>query len=884
MNKIFIILLSFSFVLGQHFNRKIDESTSNSYYSSTTLSKELSSIISISTLAGSGVSGSDDGTGTAASFGYIEGVSIDSKGNIFVAGTGNNLIRKITPEGVVTTFAGSGSAGSDDGTGTAASFYRPGYMAIDSLDNIYLTDTGNNLIRKITSEGVVTTFAGSGSAGSDDGTGIAASFNNPWGIAIDTNKNLFVSENKGHVIRKITPEGVVTTFAGSGTAGSDDGTGISATFQDPMDIDIDSKNNIFVGDRGNYLIRKITPEGVVTTFAGSGTIGSDDGIGTAASFYRPDALTIDSNDNIYVTDYSNDNIRKITPNAEVTTFIPTSAGFDGPVGIDITSNDKVIYFVEYTGYKITKVIINSPPVINAIDDVTINEDESTTISLSATDSDGDSISFIVSADQRTELRFDGEDDYVLIPDNANLNYGTDDFAYSAWFKTESVEGTQQILHKRSGNNYEVQLSGSSIVAYIGEPGNEHSLFFSQISIDKWYHILIGRINGVATMYVNGIVEDTVTATGSVTTTDPLYIGSDTGSEDFIGLIKDVAVWSHGLSDSAVIAIYNNGNPIDLTKSNGDYTYSDKLKGYWRLNDTSTTAEDLSGSANHGTIYGALSIISGSEFITSTISSSSLTLLPDPNWNGKSTITVIADDQFSYDTTSFNLTVNPVQDPPTAFEWISQESDSIYVTQDSLNLEELYTLEWSVSEDVDSEAIYYIVNWQIGTLLSGSFGQSTVTSLSLTNEENAEGPFALHPYLVTLPRLTVYFTAYATDGIDTVKVSGNDRVLFVNRYEYLSTESDVIPTEYALYENFPNPFNPSTTLRFDLPYSGDVSLTIYNMLGQKVKSFDMRGIQAGKHTLKWNATNDLGEKVGTGVYLYQLQTRDFMKTRKMIFMK
>ena len=88
--------------------------------------------------------------------------------------------------------------------------------------------------------------------------------------------------------------------------------------------------------------------------------------------------------------------------------------------------------------------------------------------------------------------------------------------------------------------------------------------------------------------------------------------------------------------------------------------------------------------------------------------SSLTLLPDPNWNGKSTITVIADDQFSYDTTSFNLTVNPVQDPPTAFEWISQESDSIYVTQDSLNLEELYTLEWSVSEDVDSEAIYYIV--------------------------------------------------------------------------------------------------------------------------------------------------------------------------------
>ena len=155
MNKLFIILLSYSFVLAQSFDREIDEPTVNSDYSRTTLSNELSSIVSISTLAGSGVSGSTDGTGTAASFGSIEGVSIDSKGNIFVAGVGNHLIRKITPEGVVTTFAGSGSAGSDDGTGTAASFYRPGYMAIDSLDNIYLTDTGNHLIRKITSEGVV---------------------------------------------------------------------------------------------------------------------------------------------------------------------------------------------------------------------------------------------------------------------------------------------------------------------------------------------------------------------------------------------------------------------------------------------------------------------------------------------------------------------------------------------------------------------------------------------------------------------------------------------------------------------------------------------------------------------------------------------------------
>ena len=751
-------------------------------------------------------------------------------------------------------------------------------MAIDSLDNIYLTDINTNLIRKITPDAVVTTFAGSGTKATTDGTGTAASFNSPWGITIDSNGNLFVSELAGHVIRKITPGAVVTTFAGSGTAGSIDSKGILASFKDPMDIDIDSNNNIFVGDRGNHKIRKITSEGVVTTFAGSGTVGSVDNTGILASFNHPDALTIDSKNNIYVADFSNDNIRKITPEGLVTTFINSDAGFDGPVGIDIASDDRSIYFAEFSKYKITKVFINTPVVIDTINDVTINEDESTTISLITSDADGDSITFFLSEDSRTELRFDGDDDYVAIPDNANLNYGTDDFAYSAWFNTESMQGTQQIVHKRSGNNYEVQLSGSSMVAYIGEPGNQHSLLFSQISIDKWYHVLIGRTNGLATMYVNGVVVDTITATGSVTTTDPLYIGSDTGSEDFIGLIKDVAIWSHGLSDSAVIAIYNNGSSIDLTKNNEYYIYSDKLKGYWRLNDTSTIAKDQSGSANDGTIYGAESITSDLKFITSIFSGSSLTLLPDPNWNGQSIITVIADDKYSYDTTSFTLTVTPVQDPPSAFEWISSASDTIAI--DSTNLDSTYSLEWSASTDVDGEPINYFVYAKVGIYPEVEIYDGTSTSASLAYQEILEGVFEG----LIVNGATVRLNVKATDGIDTLDVTGENRVLYVNRYDYLSVENEGLPTEFALHENYPNPFNPSTTLRFDLPYSSDVNLTIYNMLGQKVKSFDMIGIQAGKHTLRWNATNDLGEKVGTGVYLYQLQTKDFMKTRKMIYMK
>ena len=136
----------------------------------------------------------------------------------------------------------------------------------------------------------------------------------------------------------------------------------------------------------------------------------------------------------------------------------------------------------------------------------------------------------------------------------------------------------------------------------------------------------------------------------------------------------------------------------------------------------------------------------------------------------------------------------------------------------------------------------------------------------------------------LPRVTVQFSLKATDGIDTVNITGDNRVLFINRYEYLSTVSEGIPTEFALHENYPNPFNPTTTLRFDLPELSDMTLIVYNMLRQKVKTFSMLSIPAGYRSVTWDATNDLGQQVGAGVYLYQLQTKDFVKTRKMVLLK
>ncbi|MBX9808411.1 MAG: SMP-30/gluconolactonase/LRE family protein, partial [Flavobacteriaceae bacterium] len=249
-----------------------------------------------------------------------QGVTVDVLGNVYLADTDNNLIRKISPTGYISPFAGSSIAGSTNGIGTAASFNSPNGIAVDGSGNFYVTDRDNNKIRKITQAGVVSTFAGSGTAGSTNGSGTVASFNNLSGIAVDVSGNVYVTESLNNKIRKITPTGVVSTFAGSGLQGSADGIGTVASFNYPSGIAVDASGNVYVADRGNYKIRKITPAGVVSTFAGSGVRGSADGTGTAASFGSPNGVAIDTSGNIYITGDDYSKIRMITSTGVVSSF------------------------------------------------------------------------------------------------------------------------------------------------------------------------------------------------------------------------------------------------------------------------------------------------------------------------------------------------------------------------------------------------------------------------------------------------------------------------------------------------------------------------------------------------------------------------------------
>ena len=268
----------------------------------------------VSTLGGNGTAGSTDGNATVSRFNAPSDIAI-SGGNLFIADSGSHTIRRLTLSGNATTFAGSaGVAGSAEGNGTAASFNTPRGIAADSAGTLYVADAGNHAIRKISPAGAVTVFAGTaGTAGSADGTGTAAQFNTPSGIAVDDSGNVFVADTGNHVIRKITPAGAVTTFAGTaGSSGSANGTGTAARFNAPSGIAADGTGTLYVADSGNNAVRRITSAGIVSTVAG-GTAGAANGTGAGATFQDPSGIAVDAEGlNVYVADSGNHVIRRGT--------------------------------------------------------------------------------------------------------------------------------------------------------------------------------------------------------------------------------------------------------------------------------------------------------------------------------------------------------------------------------------------------------------------------------------------------------------------------------------------------------------------------------------------------------------------------------------------
>jgi sugar lactone lactonase YvrE len=310
--------------------------------------------VTVSTLAGTGVEGYADGSAQNAQFNIPTGLAVDANINIYVADSKNHAIRRITPNGIVVLWAGDLTPGFADGLSTIAKFKNPECIAIDVAGNVYVSDGGNHSIRKIDLNGNVSTIAGNGSAGYADGLQSSAQFNNPNGLAIDANGNIYVADGGNHCIRKITPEGLVSTLAGNGTAGNANGGGNNARFNQPYGVALNTNGDIYVSDIKNERICKVTPEGFVTTFVGVESTSS----GTTSQFPWPLGIAFDNDGNLLVVDYFRTRVLKVPPSGTSVGVLAgngrlghldgsgTTAEFNAPINITVDKNGNV-YVSEY---------------------------------------------------------------------------------------------------------------------------------------------------------------------------------------------------------------------------------------------------------------------------------------------------------------------------------------------------------------------------------------------------------------------------------------------------------------------------------------------------------------------------------------------------------
>jgi sugar lactone lactonase YvrE len=289
----------------------------------------------INTVAGNGSFGfsGDGGPATSAQLNFPASVAVDSVGNLYFSDSANNRIRKVTPDGTISTVAGNGTAGfsGDGGPATMAQLNNPFGVAIDTAGNLYIADPNNGRIRKITAAGEINTVAGNGSFGfsGDGGPATSAQLGSPPGVAVDSAGNLYIADSFNHCIRKVTPSGVISTVVGTGSPGfsGDGGPAISAMLNGPSGVAVDSTGNLYIADRGNFRVRKVMASGVIDTVAGNGTAGysGDGGPATLAQMSFPTSVVADPANNIYISDQTNHAVRKVTFVSASDAFFPQVA-------------------------------------------------------------------------------------------------------------------------------------------------------------------------------------------------------------------------------------------------------------------------------------------------------------------------------------------------------------------------------------------------------------------------------------------------------------------------------------------------------------------------------------------------------------------------------
>ena len=580
-------------------------------------------------LAGSTL-GFVNGTGAAARFNNPTGIARLMFNDFVVCDTGNNAIRRVTtsfPLGVTTTIAGnSGTAGYVDGPASSAKFNQPFGIAVNTAnDDIYISDTFNHVIRKISGT-TVSTFAGS-TQGYTDGAASAAQFDTPLGLVLDSNGNVFVIDKAR--IRKITPAGVVTTFAGSSTAGYLDGTGTAAQFANGMSgITIDPNNNLYVTDTGNLRVRKITPAGVVTTFAGSGVYGADDGEASVATFSYFGGISYHIGSGPFalnVADNNNNRVRKITVvPATVPTITnisainsSTSATINYSLNANFGATTSVVKYglsstnlsSQVTGFsasgnslttssaQISGLVINtlyyyqieatnsagtttssigtfstSPdPTFQVIAEYNFNNTYNNVLGTNAfTSNIGTSFTLDRNGNTNSAININNTGATATI---LNLPYGSASRTISFWAKLNTIQTPYNMTFSYGSPGSGSACGGgfnSSSVDFYGYANNLNAV--STNSQGVWYFFTYTYDGTNAKIYKNGTLLNTVAKSWNTLNNSNIFkLGIGVGGEFlFNGAIDDFKIFNNALNDNQILQLYNN----NLTLSSQNFNQKD----------------------------------------------------------------------------------------------------------------------------------------------------------------------------------------------------------------------------------------------------------------------------------------------------------------------
>jgi sugar lactone lactonase YvrE len=337
----------------------------------------VSSNGTITTMAGTGVQGfsGDGGPATSAQLRLTEGMAVDGQGNVYIADSHNYRVRKVSPGGTITTFAGKGAPGGafpvDGSPATSARLDNPFGVAVDGQGNVYISDWANYRVYKVNPGGIIARFAGTGVLGfsGDGGPATSARLYAPAGLAVDGQGNVYIADAGNNRVRKVSPGGTITTFAGNGKQGfsGDGGPATSATMTSPERVATDSKGNVYIAVNYNYRVRKVSRGGTITTFAGGGSSVGDGGPATSAGLRDPRGVAVDGQGNVYIADFSDHRVRKVSPGGTITTFAgtgtggfsgdggpATSARLNGPDGLAVDGQGNV-YIGDSQSYRVRKV-------------------------------------------------------------------------------------------------------------------------------------------------------------------------------------------------------------------------------------------------------------------------------------------------------------------------------------------------------------------------------------------------------------------------------------------------------------------------------------------------------------------------------------------------